>query len=104
MSMENIERLNELCKELKIFIGSRAHIIYKSNTQRDLDVVQERIMDDELTDIKDIFSLLDYRGQRKVLQANISLFEDTLATLESRVQELLTRETEAQVNNETTND
>lgn len=102
--MENVERLNELCKELRTFIGSRAHVVYKANTQRDLDVVQERIMDDEITDIKDIFSLLDYRGQRKVLQANVTLFEDTLATLESRVQELLTRETEEQVNNETKND
>jgi len=102
MSVENRKRLEALVAELKVFIlpESKIHKIFVENTKRDLAFVEERLLDDVIEKSSDAFTFTYLKGQRLVLKANVTLFEDTVATLESRIQAMLDEENQTQRNQE----
>jgi len=98
MSVENRKRLEALVLELKSFISSKVHLIFVENTKRDLDFIEERILDDEIENETNAFTFATLKGQRRVLKSNVTIFEDTVATLESRIQAMLDEENQTQRN------
>jgi hypothetical protein len=42
-----------------------------------------------LTGDKDLYNLLNLRGQRMVLKSNLSLFEDAIGTLANRIEQMI---------------
>lgn len=88
MSQE-LANLKELRKETAAFLSSKVFALFQKSTQDDLKVVEERILDDEIVDVKDVIELLDMRGQRRVLKANLSLFGDAIVTLDNRIEQMI---------------
>ena len=92
MSIEGRKKLESLRDEIKAFVGTKVHAIFVSNTERDIVAVEERLLDDDVEKAEDIYTFVGLKGQRKVLKANITLFEDAVANLDNRIQELLDEE------------
>jgi len=91
MSQE-LRNLEELKAEVIAFKSSRVYNLFLKETQTDLSLVEERILDDELSGDKDLYTLLGLRGERRVLRANLQLFEDAVVTLTNRIEELILAE------------
>lgn len=68
------------------FLGSEIHILYVKSTQAQIDFEQARILDDPTTTSEE---WLELRAQRRILQANLTFFEDIISTLENQIQEIL---------------
>lgn len=94
ISLESRKRLQGLVLLLKEFIGTPIHVFYKGQNQRDLDAINERLLDDDLTSVADLFELANRRGKREKVIEDISFFEDAVATLEGRIEEMLNLENE----------
>jgi Mg2+ and Co2+ transporter CorA len=88
MSQE-LANLQTLHKEVIAFKSSKVYALFMESTQTDLSVIEERILDDELTGDKDLYNLLNLRGQRMVLKSNLSLFEDAIGTLANRIEQMI---------------
>lgn len=88
MSIEARQRKEKVHEAISAFIGTFPHTEFVAATSKDLAAVESRILEDDVTKIEDLFELLDLRGQRRVLKANLSLFEDTVATLEAQIKQM----------------
>lgn len=109
--IEERKRLEAALEEFRKFVGtpeapgSVIHREYVAATRADLAAVEERILSDEITKPEDFFTLLDLRGRRAVLRSNLTSFEDTVANLEARIQQMkLAEEQPNAAQQETNND
>lgn len=91
-SIESRKRLQALLESLKTFQGTVVHTFYVGQCRRDLDSINERILEDDLVTDADIYELFKRRGMRFKAFEAITFFEDAVATLEGRVEELLNQE------------
>lgn len=85
MITEEIQRLEKVLGELRGFIGTFVHTEFVASTAKDLQAVETRILEDDITSIPDLFTLIELRAQRRVLKSNLLSFEDTVANLENRI-------------------
>lgn len=86
--IEERKRLEKIRDEFRGFIGTYVHTEYVASTAKDLQAIETRILEDDITSIPDIIQLLELRAQRQVLRAALLSFEDTVATLESRIAQM----------------
>lgn len=86
--IEERKHLEAILAEFEKFVGSPVHREYVAATTKDVEAVETRILEDDITSIPDIFTLLELRAQRRTLRAGISSFEDTVATLKSRIEQM----------------
>ncbi len=86
--IEERKRLEAALAEFKNFLGSVVHREYVAATKNDLEAIETRILEDEVTSIPEIMILLDQRAQRRVFRAGLTSFEDTVANLEARIAQM----------------
>lgn len=103
MSQE-LKDLQVLRKELSGFTKSKVHALFLKETSADLEAVEQRILEDDITSVEDLFTLLDVRGQRRVLRSNLSLFEDAVATLDNRIEQMILDEEQPSATQQETNE
>ena len=84
-----IERTQKLRDEVRAFIGSPLHKMFLTSTENDLSFVNEQLLDSPVEDLKAAFLLAELKGKRQVLLSNVTLFEDAVATLDNRIEELI---------------
>lgn len=92
MEPENKKRLEELVESISSFINSPIHVIYLGSTKRDLEAINESILENPILSEKDTFELANLKGQRQVLISNLTLFEDAVSNLKARIQAILDEE------------
>lgn len=83
--IEERKRLESVLVDFEAFLPSRVHSEYVAATAKDLESVEQRIIEDEITSLSDLFTLLDLRATRRVLKSNLTSFEDTVANLKTRI-------------------
>lgn len=102
---EERQRLEAVKAEFESFVGSKIHKEYVASTQRDVSSVELRILEDDITSIPDLFTLIELRATRRVLRSNLTSFEDTVANLNARIAEMkLAEETKNATKQPTEND
>lgn len=89
VSIESRKRLQVLLADIKAFQKTSVHTFFVGQARRSLDAINERILDDEPTSVNDIIELLNRRGERRNILADITFFEDSVTNLEGRIEELL---------------
>lgn len=101
MSVESRKKLETLRDEIKGFLSSSIHVTYVGGTRRTEEMLVERILDDEVESIPQMIQLLTRKAELKLVRTNLTLFEDAVSTLESRIQEMLDTENETTHNQQT---
>lgn len=86
--IEERKRLESALVEFQAFLGSVVHREYVAATQADLASIETRILEDEIESLPHLFTLLDLRAQRRVLNSSLTSFEDTVANLEARIRQM----------------
>lgn len=100
--LDQRKRLEVIRDSLKVFLTSDLHTQFVNDTKQTLSQVEERLLDDPIDTINDAFRVAELKGQRTVLRSNIILFEDTLSTLEARIESMLDDENETRAKQEST--
>lgn len=98
MEAENKKRLQDLAKAIQDFIGTSVHVSFVGSTKRDLDSVEENILDLDYCSPISALEASNLSGQRKVLLANLTLFEDTVDNLNSRIEAILDEDNQNPLN------
>lgn len=92
MEPENKKRLIDLRDAIQAFLNTPVHVAFVGSTKRDLAAISENILDHDYLS-PDLAQQIAYlQGQRKVLESNLTLFEDTVDNLEDRIQAILDEE------------
>lgn len=86
------ERLQEAIHKIQEFINSTAHVLFVKGTQRELSGIEQSILDIDPLAPNALNEIIYLQGQRRVLLANVTSFEDTVDNLENRIQAILDEE------------
>ena len=92
MELENRKELEELLGRLEGFLNTPIHLSFVSSTKQDLSSVEENLIELDYCTPSASLEAAHLSGQRKVLSANLTLFEDTVERLKSRIQAILNEE------------
>lgn len=112
MSVEGRQKLETLRDEIKSFLGTSVHLNFVRGNERQIAILEEVILNDPVYAERpvsfdpskppvsgiSIYELIEFRAHRAALKANLTLFEDAVATLENSIQKLLDEENETQPN------
>lgn len=100
MNVESRKRLESHLAELEKFLNSPVHQLYVKGTQRMVETIEARILEDEILSEADLYNLLSLRGERRVLRASLLSFEDSVANLKDQIEHALEEENETLRNQE----
>lgn len=99
MEPENKKRLEELMAGVISFLNTPTHICFVGSTKRDLLSIEENLLELDYCLPASALEASHLSGQRKVLFANLTLFEDTVDNLKARIQAILDEEQQIPHNN-----
>lgn len=80
-----LQALEQRRDALVAFADSDIHKMFQESTKKDLDFLNDRILEDPIESVKDLFTLVENKGKRRLLLDNLSLFEDAVSTLNDAI-------------------
>lgn len=89
---EKLKKLQAKRDAVMAFVGSPVHTLFVKSTQAQIDLEANSILEDPVDSLGLIINFLELKAQRRLLQSNLSYFEDAVSTLNGEIEELILAE------------